>query len=83
MRRTLALALSALSAVALLATAPALAQANVAAAIGVNAAIRNQVSMKTAADAAPRPAVLRESVHLADQISSGPASQLHVLLRDS
>ncbi|QXQ06881.1 FecR domain-containing protein [Sphingosinicellaceae bacterium] len=82
MRRTLALALLALSAVALLATAPALAQANVAAAIGVNAAIRNQVSMKTAADAAPRPAVLRESVHLADQISSGPASQLQVLLRD-
>ncbi len=67
--------------VALLAFAgPALAQSN--GAIGVNAAIRNQVSMKTAADAAPRPAVLRESVHLGDAISSGPASQLQVLLRD-
>ncbi len=66
---------------ALLATAaPALAQTNTA--IGVNAAIRNQVSMKTSADAAPRPAVLRESVHLGDAISSGPQSQLQVLLRD-
>ena len=84
MRRTLALALFALALFALPMTlaSPALAQANVAAAIGVNAAIRNQVSMKTAGDAAARPAVLRESVHLADQISSGPASQLQVLLRD-
>ena len=63
----------------LLAAAPALAENT---AIGVNAAIRNQVSMKTAADAAPRPAVLRESVHLGDAISSGAASQLQVLLRD-
>ena len=52
------------------------------AAIGVNAAIKNQVSMKTSADAAPRPAVLRESVRLGDAISSGPASALQVLLRD-
>ena len=62
------------------AVSPALAQT--AGAIGVNAAIRNQVSMKTATDALPRPAVLRESVHLGDAISSGPASQLQVLLRD-
>jgi len=60
--------------------APALAQSNNA--IGVNAAIRNQVSMKAAGDAAPRPAVLRESVRLGDTITSGPASQLQVLLRD-
>lgn len=66
--------------IALLIATPVLAQSN--AAIGVNAAIRNQVSMKTAADPAPRPAVLRESVHLGDAISSGPASQLQVLLRD-
>ena len=66
-------------AVALLLAGPALAQN---AAIGVNAAIRNQVSMKTAADAAPRPALLRESVHLGDAIVSGPQSALQVLLRD-
>lgn len=69
-----------LLALALLASAPVLAQSN--SAIGVNAAIRNQVSMQTATDPAPRPAVLRESVHLGDAISSGPASQLQVLLRD-
>ena len=59
-----------LLALALLFAAPAVAQN---AAIGVNAAIKNQVSMKTAADPAARPAVLRESVHLGDAISSGPA----------
>lgn len=66
-------------ALALLIAAPSVAQN---AAIGVNAAIKNQVSMKTAADPAARPAVLRESVHLGDAISSGPASALQVLLRD-
>jgi hypothetical protein len=50
--------------------------------IGVNAAIRNQVQMKTAADAALRPAVLREAVHLGDAVASGPNSTLQVLLRD-
>lgn len=66
-------------ALALLLAGPAAAQN---AAIGVNAAIKNQVSMKTAADAAPRPARLRESVRLGDQVISGPASALQVLLRD-
>lgn len=66
-------------ALALLVATPAVAQNS---AIGVNAAIKNQVSMKTAADAAARPARLRESVHLGDAISSGPASALQVLLRD-
>ncbi len=70
-----------LFALALLASAaPVLAQTNTA--IGVNAAIRNQVTMKASTDAAPRPAVLRESVHLGDAIASGPQSQLQVLLRD-
>lgn len=68
-----------LALLALLIGAPAFAQN---AAVGVNAAIKNQVSMKTAADTAPRPAVLRESVRLGDQVSSGPASALQVLLRD-
>ena len=69
-------------AAAMLVATPAFAQAPAGTAIGVNAAIRNQVSMKTAGAATARPAVLRESVHLSDEISSGPASQLQVLLRD-
>ncbi|MEY2884980.1 MAG: hypothetical protein RL490_2704, partial [Pseudomonadota bacterium] len=51
-------------------------------AVGTNAAIRNQVTMKTARDAVARPALLRETVSLGDQIASGAASQLQVLLRD-
>ncbi|OYU15776.1 MAG: hypothetical protein CFE37_04385 [Alphaproteobacteria bacterium PA4] len=66
-----------LAATLLAGSTPALAQA-----VGTNAAIRNQVTMKTARDAAPRPAVLREPVSLGDQIASGAASQLQVLLRD-
>jgi hypothetical protein len=50
--------------------------------IGVNAAIRNSVQMKTSADARPRPAVLREAVHIGDMVSSGPNSALQVLLLD-
>ena len=72
MMRALTLAL-------LLTASPVIAQN---AAIGVNAAIRNVVTMKTTADERARPAVLRESVHLGDAIVSGPASQLQVLLRD-
>jgi hypothetical protein len=67
----------ALLALALLLPAPLLAQA-----VGTNAAIRNQVTMKTARDPAQRPAVLREAVSLGDQIASGAGSQLQVLLRD-
>lgn len=51
-------------------------------AVGVNAAIRNSVSMKTVADADLRPARLHEAVHLGDQIATGPTSQIQVLLRD-
>lgn len=50
--------------------------------VGVNAAIRNSVRIKTAADAAPRAARLRETVHIGDTITSGANSQLQVLLRD-
>lgn len=50
--------------------------------VGVNAAIRNEVKMKTAKDAAPRPAVKREPVHLGDLIESGRNSGLQVLLLD-
>ncbi len=61
-------------------SAPALAQAG--AAIGVNAAIRNQVEMKPAGAAAFRPAVARELVHLGDSVQSGANSALQILLKD-
>ena len=51
-------------------------------AVGVNAAIRNTVTMKTRADAAPRPAVLKERVSLGDQIRTANASVLQVVLLD-
>ncbi len=50
--------------------------------VGVNAAIRNSVQMKTAADAALRPARLREDVHIGDAVASGADSSLQVLLLD-
>ncbi len=51
-------------------------------AIGINAAIRNTVTMKTRADIAPRPAVLKERVSLGDQIRTANASVLQVVLLD-
>ena len=67
-----------LAAAAVLAmTIPAAAQT-----IGVNAAIKNQVRLKTTSDAALRPAVLKEAVSLGDQTATGAASALQVLLRD-
>jgi hypothetical protein len=70
---TLGLALA-----AAMAPAAALAQQS----IGVNSAIRNQVQMRTASDAALRAARLRENVHIGDDLSTGQASQLQVLLLD-
>lgn len=69
--------LSLAAAAVLVVAMPAAAQS-----IGVNAAIKNQVRLKTAADAGLRPAVLREAVSLGDQTTTGPASALQVLLRD-
>jgi FecR protein len=50
--------------------------------VGVNAAIRNTVMMKTASDAAMRKAVLRERVSLGDSIQTAAASVLQILLLD-
>lgn len=66
------------TAVALAMTLPAVAAEN----IGVNAAIKNEVRMKTDADTSLRPAQLREKVSLGDQVTSGPNSALQVLLID-
>ena len=56
---------------------PVLAQAN---AVGVNAAIRNKVEIRRGRQV--RPAVLRARVILNDEVRTGPASQLQILLLD-
>lgn len=58
---------------------PLLAQAN---AVGVNAAIRNKVVIRGAGTNQLRPAVLRQRVLLNDEVRTGPASQLQILLLD-
>lgn len=58
---------------------PVLAQAN---AVGVNAAIRNKVEIRSAATRQVRPAVLRARVILNDEVRTGAASQLQILLLD-
>ena len=58
------------------------ASAQTTSAIGVNAAIHNQVQIKNAADPALRPAVVREPVHIGDAVVSGQQSALQILLRD-
>ncbi len=72
MNRTLILGLAAFATVA-----PAQAQV-----VGVNAAIRNTVQMKTAANPALHRAVLKERVGLGDDITTGQASVLQILLLD-
>lgn len=60
-----------------LATSPVLAQA-----VGVNAAIRNKVQIRGGATKKVRPAVLRAQVILNDEVQTGAASQLQILLLD-
>ena len=50
-------------------------------AVGVNSAIQNRVQIKRGA-AAPRAAVLKEQVLLNDQVSTGAASRLQIMLLD-
>jgi hypothetical protein len=72
MNQTLILGLAALATVV-----PAQAQV-----VGVNAAIRNTVQMKTVANPALHRAVLKERVGLGDDIATGQASVLQILLLD-
>ena len=70
-------------AITLMLVAPATqALAQAGATVGVNAAIRNSVQMRTASDAALRPARVRDPVHIGDAIVSGPQSSLQMLLLD-
>lgn len=66
-------------AAASLVASPVLAQAG---AVGVNAAIRNKVEIKPAATKKAKPAVLKARLFLADQVETGHASQLQILLLD-
>jgi hypothetical protein len=62
-----------------------LAGAGIAAApqvVGINAAVLNDVRIRSAGTPQPRPAVVRQRVALADQIQTGQRSQLQVLLLD-
>ncbi|HEX6374562.1 MAG TPA: FecR family protein [Allosphingosinicella sp.] len=56
---------------------PVLAQA-----VGVNAAVRNKVVIRGAGTNKVRPAVVRERVILNDEVRTGTASQLQILLLD-
>ncbi len=70
----------AVAAAVVLAAGTALAQPG--ATIGVDAMIRNAVSVKPVGSDGARPAVLREAAHLGDTFTTGSASSLQVLLRD-
>ncbi len=71
-------AVAALAAASLVAS-PVLAQAN---RVGVSAAIRNKVEIRSASSRKSSPAVLRGPIFLADQVSTAAASQLQILLLD-
>lgn len=66
-------------AAASLVVSPVLAQAN---AVGINAAIRNKVEIRGAATKKVRAAVPRGQVFLNDEVRTGDASQLQILLID-
>lgn len=50
--------------------------------VGINAAVLNDVRIRSAGTPQPRPAVVRQQVALADQVQTGQRSQLQVLLLD-
>jgi hypothetical protein len=68
---------AALLAAAGMATSPVFAQA-----VGINAAVRNKVAIRGAGTNQLRPAVLRARVILNDEVRTGAASQLQILLLD-
>lgn len=62
-----------------LAIEPALAQPNP---VGLAAAVRNSVEVRSGATRKVHPAVLRERLYMADQVQTGANSQLQLLLLD-
>ncbi len=49
--------------------------------VGVNAAVRNDVKLQSA-DEDPRDAVVKGTVYLGDEVQTGPAAALQILLKD-
>lgn len=70
---------AAMTAAAGLAISPVLAETN---AVGINAAVRNKVEIRSAATNKLHPAVLRQQVILNDEIRTAAASSLQILLLD-
>ncbi len=50
--------------------------------VGINAAVRNDVTLVSADSSDTRPAVVKEKVYLGDTVTSGPAGALQILLKD-
>ena len=69
-------------AIPLLAILPMAGPALAADTVGINAAIRNHVVMRAAANPAPHPAILKARVSLGDQVQTANASMLQILLLD-
>jgi hypothetical protein len=68
----------ALAATALAAASPALAQQ----AVGISAAVKNDVRIKKPGQPLPRPVVVKQRIALNDAVQTGVKSQLQVLLLD-
>ena len=73
---------TAMTLLAMAANLAIVAPAEAASTVGVNAAIRNKVVMRAAADPALRPAVLKARVSIGDQVQTANASMLQILLLD-
>jgi len=56
--------------------------ADAASTVGINAAIRNQVAVRTITDQSAHPAILKARVSLGDQVQTANASMLQILLLD-
>jgi hypothetical protein len=67
------------AAAASVALSPVVAQTN---AVGINAALRNKVEIKSAVNNKVKPAVLRQQVVLNDEVRTADASWLQILLLD-
>ena len=50
--------------------------------VGVNSAVKNEVSLTSAGSSESRPAVVKGPVYLQDRVQSGPDAALQILLKD-
>src|SRR6476620_9503019 len=78
-QHSLAARIATLAAATMFAASPLLAQTS---AVGINAALRNKVEIRSAATNKVKPAVLRQQVILNDEVRTADASWLQILLLD-